>query len=183
MKGACCLAVLLTSAIGNAADRKLKVDRFGDPLPAGAVHRLGTTRFRHFGDAMSIEYSADGKFLAASSKAGSVFIWESSTGRVILSLPKTPSGPIQGDFEHFPFVVRHRDLGHLFGAESVSARRHRLFMHVRTDGIRWRRASSFPPGKSRLDARKTWYHVKSAAISINTCAAQKSVESRGDAVV
>ncbi len=30
--------------------------------------------------------------------------------------------------------------------------------------------------KTRLDARKTWYHVKSEAMSINTCAAQKSLD-------
>ena len=40
-----------------------------------------------------------------------------------LCLPKTPSGPIRGNFEQFPIIMISRDLGDLLGAETVSARR------------------------------------------------------------
>ncbi len=59
-----------------------RVDALGDPLPAGAVVRLGTERFRHEGEATSLAYSPDGKILAAQTGRGDIILWDARTGVV-----------------------------------------------------------------------------------------------------
>jgi WD40 repeat protein len=59
-----------------------RLDLHGDPLPEGAVARLGTVRFRHPGAVHAVAFSQDGKLLAASSDdLIRVVIWERATGR------------------------------------------------------------------------------------------------------
>jgi len=56
------------------------VDFFGDPLPPGAVARIGTTRFRHDEWVNHAVWSPDGKYIATA--AGRVVIvWDAATGR------------------------------------------------------------------------------------------------------
>jgi RNA polymerase sigma factor (sigma-70 family) len=52
------------------------VDQHGDPLPVGAVERLGTLRFRHMHTIASVGYSQDGKALVSSSWDGTVRLWD-----------------------------------------------------------------------------------------------------------
>jgi WD40 repeat protein len=52
-----------------------------DALPAGAVSRLGTSRFLNFGRVFSVAFSPDGKTLAAGSWDGTVRLWEVATGK------------------------------------------------------------------------------------------------------
>lgn len=86
------LFVIVTAS----ADEPIKTDRYGDPLPRGAVARLGTVRFRHSLPIDSIVYSADGKLLASGSWDGTACVWESATGklqaRIVLS---KSNGPIR----------------------------------------------------------------------------------------
>jgi WD40 repeat protein len=60
-------------------------DRHGDPLPPGAIARLGTIRFRHGMSAQSVAYSPDGKTLAAGG-FGVVSLWDALAGKEVRRL-------------------------------------------------------------------------------------------------
>jgi RNA polymerase sigma factor (sigma-70 family) len=52
-----------------------------EPLPEGALTRLGTERFRQSGDINSVAFSRDGKYVASASNGrNSLVIWERTTG-------------------------------------------------------------------------------------------------------
>jgi WD40 repeat protein len=67
-------------------------DRYGDPLPPGAVARLGTTRLRRRKCADNVSLSPDGRLLASTcawdTLAGSaaLFLWDRHTGRLLRQL-------------------------------------------------------------------------------------------------
>lgn len=62
------------------AARAERTDRQRDPLPAGALARLGTTRFRHSNYIHALAYSHDGKLLA-SSATDALRVWDATTGK------------------------------------------------------------------------------------------------------
>jgi RNA polymerase sigma factor (sigma-70 family) len=59
------------------------IDDPGDPLPAGAILRIGTTRFRDGGASNQAALSPDGKILATASETG-ITLFEPATGRRLL---------------------------------------------------------------------------------------------------
>src|SRR5437868_1480234 len=63
-----------------------RVDLYGDPLPEGAVARLGTTRWRHDGEAWATAFSPNGKVLACAAFNGLIYLWDTATGREIRRL-------------------------------------------------------------------------------------------------
>ncbi len=58
------------------------VDREGLPLPAEALARVGSGRFRHGRRVWNLDYSPDGKLLASSGE-GLVRVWDSATGKLV----------------------------------------------------------------------------------------------------
>jgi RNA polymerase sigma factor (sigma-70 family) len=62
---------------------KPRLDRHGDPLPPGAIMRLGTERLRHAGSVHALAYSPDGKTIASGADDYTVGIWDAATGRKV----------------------------------------------------------------------------------------------------
>jgi WD40 repeat protein len=75
------LAAFLAGA-GRAAAAPA-VDRYGDPLPKGAVARMGTVRLRHEGAVYAVAFSPDGKTFATAGQDRDVIFWDAATGKEV----------------------------------------------------------------------------------------------------
>jgi WD40 repeat protein len=70
----------------SSQEKQVRTDRYGDPLPDGAVKRFGSTRLRHNAPVSALAWSPDGKLLASSGRDdGTVRLWETATGRLVQS--------------------------------------------------------------------------------------------------
>ncbi len=79
---------------GKATENKpSRTDLYGDPLPPGAIARLGTVRFRHEGRWFGTAFLDGGKILATASSWGLRF-WDTASGRLLRE--------IKGDFDSPP---------------------------------------------------------------------------------
>src|SRR5262249_25321963 len=63
-----------------------QLDRYGDPLPRGAIGRLGTIRFRHQASIEAMAFAPDGKTLLTQDAAGTKIVWEIPTGKPLQRL-------------------------------------------------------------------------------------------------
>lgn len=74
----------------NQAARR--VDLYGDPLPPGAIARLGTIRFHHPSDLVAIRFTEDGKQIIGLAENDSVphnqalCVWDAATGRPVRTI-------------------------------------------------------------------------------------------------
>lgn len=86
------LLLLLAGCCGPAAAFPLPaLDRHGDPLPTGAVARLGTSRLRAGADSM--HFSADGKALVGTSANRAISVWDAGTGLLLDTRPFPGQAP------------------------------------------------------------------------------------------
>jgi WD40 repeat protein len=78
------ILILGLASTGTAAQAQsevaLRTDRFGDPLPTGALMRLGTTRLR--ARASAVAFTADGKTILTATGAHGLARWDAATGRL-----------------------------------------------------------------------------------------------------
>jgi WD40 repeat protein len=72
-------------AQSTATATSVSLDSYGDPLPPGALFRLGTQRLHH-GSISSLAWSPDGKWVASTAGLGfvhSVRVWDAVTGKLV----------------------------------------------------------------------------------------------------
>src|SRR5207247_73410 len=70
-------------AAAKPPSAKGRVDLDGDPLPPGAVARLGSVRFRHRAFVASLAFSPDGRTVASGDGYRIIRLWEAATGKEI----------------------------------------------------------------------------------------------------
>jgi RNA polymerase sigma factor (sigma-70 family) len=77
--------VLPDKSAANAAGTVVAVrtDQSGDPLPSGALARLGTVRWRHGGQVFFAAYMQNDRELLTVGADGFVRVWESATGKEV----------------------------------------------------------------------------------------------------
>src|SRR5690348_15056075 len=76
------LVLFLTIAAPIPADLTPKHDAYSDPLPAGAIDRYGTLRYRG-GSTSGAAFLADGKTIVSAGSDNHLYFWETETGKLV----------------------------------------------------------------------------------------------------
>jgi RNA polymerase sigma factor (sigma-70 family) len=71
-------------------ERAARIDRYGDPLPPGALARLGTVRLRHAGDVFQVDFTPDGKALLSGGGDETIRFWDPATGKQLRQFTGQP---------------------------------------------------------------------------------------------
>jgi WD40 repeat protein len=74
------LAVLTVAFVGPAVCEEPRTDRHGDPLPDGALLRLGTVRMRHAHLTQDVVFTPDGKTVISAGLPDVIRLWDAATG-------------------------------------------------------------------------------------------------------
>ena len=86
-------------------------DQYGDPLPVGALARMGTVRLRHVENHAALALSPDGKILASGGERA-IRLWELTSGKLLRVVPN-PSRPNEsGDPNWAADAVEVKALGY-----------------------------------------------------------------------
>jgi len=93
---ACLLLAQVTEPLRAQPPAVLK-DRFGDPLPAHALARLGTTHWRHAGTVTAAAFLPDGKTLLTAGEDGRIRVWELATGRELRTFDPVPKNKVPNE--------------------------------------------------------------------------------------
>ncbi len=80
-----------------AEKEQKRVDLYGEPLPPGAIARMGTIQFRHphhknkdySEPSVWVAFSPDGKVIATSSWEDRLRLWNANTGRLLLEIEES----------------------------------------------------------------------------------------------
>src|SRR3954452_2687503 len=86
-----CTALLLALGADARQGQPAAKDRHGDPLPPGALTRLGTVRFRHDSSIVFAAFLPDGKRVVSVSGDGVACVWEFPSGKQIRRLDTYPA--------------------------------------------------------------------------------------------
>jgi WD40 repeat protein len=79
--------VLSLGCFVRGADDPLTLrDGHGDPLPPGAVGRLGTVRFRHAFEVTALAFAPDGRRLASASGDATACVWDFPSGKELVRI-------------------------------------------------------------------------------------------------
>jgi WD40 repeat protein len=68
------------------------MDQSGDPVPSGAVARLGPTRWRTAGQVSVLRFAADGKTLLSGGYVRGIQLWDAVTGKEVRRFLAHPGG-------------------------------------------------------------------------------------------
>ena len=81
-----------TPAVKEPGRTAAKTDRHGDRLPAGALARLGTTRWHHAAAVSFVAFLPDGKAVLTAGSDNTVRIWQAATGKELrrIDVPAPP---------------------------------------------------------------------------------------------
>jgi WD40 repeat protein len=82
------LLVLVAPLRSQDKEKSVLSDLYGDPLPPGAIARLGTTRLRHIRSHIKdAAFSGDGKILASVGWDSRLHLWDTANGKELQSIP------------------------------------------------------------------------------------------------
>src|SRR5262249_24474224 len=73
------------AALADGGPKQVGLDGLGDPLPPGAILRLGTARMRHQWGVEAVGFSLDGKHVV-SAGGHSLRVWDAATGKELRQL-------------------------------------------------------------------------------------------------
>ncbi|HEY7154628.1 MAG TPA: sigma-70 family RNA polymerase sigma factor [Gemmataceae bacterium] len=131
--------------------KRPRVDRFGDPLPPGAIARMGTMRLRH-ANGTTAAFAPDGKSLLTCGPDQTIRTWDAASGRLLREQRLPPDllrHPVIAVFSSDSRLLVFEDLIPNFVLWDVE---HNKLRHKFTLESSWPRLVFSPDGKMLVTA-------------------------------